>query len=165
MRFCAWRQLGMLLIWMRSPSNLSVMLIVENDAICAEIITSIVKPQWLRIGVAMSRVTWVWLLTRWRIFFLSGNLTEEKTIVTSAVWRFRFSRYTENTGCFLMNLARSRLCSSPRPAHRQPLSAREFHRWVSMSITFGMKGSSYLCSQITGGVENAILLHVNIFHN
>jgi hypothetical protein len=32
-----------------------------------------------------------------------------------------------------------------------------------MPITFGMKGSSYLCSQITGGVEKAVPLHVNIF--
>jgi hypothetical protein len=31
-----------------------------------------------------------------------------------------------------------------------------------MLITFGMKGSSYLCSQITGGVENAVPLHVDI---
>jgi hypothetical protein len=31
-----------------------------------------------------------------------------------------------------------------------------------MPITFGMKGSSYLCSQITGGVENALLLHIDI---
>jgi hypothetical protein len=29
-------------------------------------------------------------------------------------------------------------------------------------ITFGMKGSSYLCSQITGGVEDVVPLHVNI---
>jgi hypothetical protein len=31
-----------------------------------------------------------------------------------------------------------------------------------MPITFKLKGSSYLCSQITGGVENAGPLHVNI---
>jgi hypothetical protein len=31
-----------------------------------------------------------------------------------------------------------------------------------MPITFEMKGSSYLCSQITGGVENAVPLHVDI---
>jgi hypothetical protein len=31
-----------------------------------------------------------------------------------------------------------------------------------MPITSGMKGSSYLCSQITGGVENAVRLHVDI---
>jgi hypothetical protein len=31
-----------------------------------------------------------------------------------------------------------------------------------MPITFGMKGSSYLCSQITGGVENAVPLHADI---
>jgi hypothetical protein len=31
-----------------------------------------------------------------------------------------------------------------------------------MPITFGRKGSSYLCSQITGGVENAVPLHVDI---
>jgi hypothetical protein len=31
-----------------------------------------------------------------------------------------------------------------------------------MLITFGMKGSSYLCSQITGGVENAVPVHVDI---
>jgi hypothetical protein len=31
-----------------------------------------------------------------------------------------------------------------------------------MLIPFGMKGSSYLCSQITGGVENTIPLHVDI---
>jgi hypothetical protein len=31
-----------------------------------------------------------------------------------------------------------------------------------MPIQFGMKGSSYLCSQITGGVENAVPLHVDI---
>jgi hypothetical protein len=30
-----------------------------------------------------------------------------------------------------------------------------------MPITFVMKGSSYLCSNITGGVENAGPLHVN----
>jgi hypothetical protein len=34
-----------------------------------------------------------------------------------------------------------------------------------MPITFGMKGSSYLCSQTTGGVENAVPLHLNIFRN
>jgi hypothetical protein len=27
---------------------------------------------------------------------------------------------------------------------------------------FGMKGSSYLCSQITGGVENAVVMHIDI---
>jgi hypothetical protein len=31
-----------------------------------------------------------------------------------------------------------------------------------MPITFGMKGSSYLRSQITEGVENAVPLHVDI---
>jgi hypothetical protein len=31
-----------------------------------------------------------------------------------------------------------------------------------MSKTFGMKGSSYLCSHITGGVENVVPLHVDI---
>jgi hypothetical protein len=31
-----------------------------------------------------------------------------------------------------------------------------------MLIPFGMKGSSYLCSQITGDVENAVPLHVDI---
>jgi hypothetical protein len=31
-----------------------------------------------------------------------------------------------------------------------------------MPITFGMKGSFYLCSQITGSVENAVPLHVHI---
>jgi hypothetical protein len=31
-----------------------------------------------------------------------------------------------------------------------------------MPVTFAMKGSSYLCSQITGGVENAVPLHVDI---
>jgi hypothetical protein len=31
-----------------------------------------------------------------------------------------------------------------------------------MPITFGMKGSSYLHSQIIGGVENAVSLHVAI---
>jgi hypothetical protein len=31
-----------------------------------------------------------------------------------------------------------------------------------MPITFGMKGSSYVCPQITGGVENAVPLHVDI---
>jgi hypothetical protein len=31
-----------------------------------------------------------------------------------------------------------------------------------MPITFGMKESSYLCSQITGGVEDAVPLHANI---
>jgi hypothetical protein len=31
-----------------------------------------------------------------------------------------------------------------------------------MLITFGMKESSYLCSQIIGGVENAVPLHTNI---
>jgi hypothetical protein len=33
-----------------------------------------------------------------------------------------------------------------------------------MPITFGMKGCSYVCSQITGGVENAVPLHVDIPH-
>jgi hypothetical protein len=31
-----------------------------------------------------------------------------------------------------------------------------------MLITFGMKGSSYLCSQITGRVKSAVPLHVDI---
>jgi hypothetical protein len=31
-----------------------------------------------------------------------------------------------------------------------------------MPITFGTKGNSYLCSQITGGVENAVPLHTDI---
>jgi hypothetical protein len=31
-----------------------------------------------------------------------------------------------------------------------------------MPITFGMKGSSYLCSQITGGAVNTVSLHVDI---
>jgi hypothetical protein len=31
-----------------------------------------------------------------------------------------------------------------------------------MLITFGMKESSYLCSHITGGVENAVPLYANI---
>jgi hypothetical protein len=31
-----------------------------------------------------------------------------------------------------------------------------------MPITFGMKGGSFFCSQITGGVENAVPLHVDI---
>jgi hypothetical protein len=34
------------------------------------------------------------------------------------------------------------------------------HAW--RPITFGMKGSSYQYSQITGGVENAVSLHVDI---
>jgi hypothetical protein len=40
--------------------------------------------------------------------------------------------------------------------------AYEFCRWLSMPITFGMEGSSYLYSQITGGVENIVPLHVDI---
>jgi hypothetical protein len=31
-----------------------------------------------------------------------------------------------------------------------------------MPITSGMRGSSYLCSQITGGVENAVPLRIDI---
>jgi hypothetical protein len=31
-----------------------------------------------------------------------------------------------------------------------------------MLITFRLKGSSHLCSQITGGVQNAVPLHVDI---
>jgi hypothetical protein len=31
-----------------------------------------------------------------------------------------------------------------------------------MPLTFGMKENSYLCSQITGGVENAVPIHANI---
>jgi hypothetical protein len=31
-----------------------------------------------------------------------------------------------------------------------------------MLITFAMKGSSYLCSQIIGDVENAVPLHIDI---
>jgi hypothetical protein len=34
-----------------------------------------------------------------------------------------------------------------------------------MPITFGMKGSSYLYSQITGGVENAVPLNADIPRN
>jgi hypothetical protein len=45
----------------------------------------------------------------------------------------------------------SRLCVSREPEHMQILL-----------ITFGMKGSSYICSQITGGVDNAIPLRVDI---
>jgi hypothetical protein len=52
------------------------------------------------------------------------------------------------------------------PLPRRPLAARRIlilptnqHAW--RPITFGMKGSSYHCSQITGGVENAVL-HVDI---
>jgi hypothetical protein len=63
---------------------------------------------------------------------------------------------------FLMNLTRSRLRSSPRPAHRRPRSAREFCWWLSMPISFGMMGSSHLCSLITGGVANVVPLHVDI---
>jgi hypothetical protein len=33
-----------------------------------------------------------------------------------------------------------------------------------MPIISGMKGSSYLCSQITGGAENAVPLHIGIPH-
>jgi hypothetical protein len=33
---------------------------------------------------------------------------------------------------------------------------------MTQPITFGMEGSSYLCSQITGDVENAVPLHVDI---
>jgi hypothetical protein len=69
---------------------------------------------------------------------------------------------TVATGWLLKNLTRSRLRASPRSAHRWPQSARECCRWLSMPITFGMKGGSYLCSQITGGVENARPLHVDI---
>jgi hypothetical protein len=61
-----------------------------------------------------------------------------------------------------MNLMRSQLRASPRVAHCMLQSAREFCRWLSMLITFGMKGSSYLCSQITGGVKNAVPLHIDI---
>jgi hypothetical protein len=68
----------------------------------------------------------------------------------------------QHTEWFLMNLMRSRLRASPRPAHRQPRSAREFCRWLSMPTTFWTKGSSYISSQITGGVENAVPLHVDI---
>jgi hypothetical protein len=69
------------------------------------------------------------------------------------------------TGCFLMNLTRWRLYASPWPAHRWLRSARKFYRRLSMPITFGMKGSFYLCLQITWSVANAIPLHVNIFRN
>jgi hypothetical protein len=34
-----------------------------------------------------------------------------------------------------------------------------------LPITFGIKGRSYLCSKITGGVGKAVPLHVNIFNN
>jgi hypothetical protein len=67
-----------------------------------------------------------------------------------------------NTWRILMKFTRSRLCASPLPGHRRPLSAREFCRWLIMPIIFGMKGNSYLCSQITGSVENAVPLHVDI---
>jgi hypothetical protein len=66
------------------------------------------------------------------------------------------------TGRNLMTFARSRICVSPLPEHRRPLSACEFCRWLSMPVTFGMKGSSYLRSQITEGVKNAVSLHVDI---
>jgi hypothetical protein len=49
-----------------------------------------------------------------------------------------------------------------QPAHCRPRGTCEFCRWPSMPITFRMKGSSYLCSQMTGIVENAVPLHANI---
>jgi hypothetical protein len=54
-----------------------------------------------------------------------------------------------NTEWFLMNLTRSRLRASPC-------------RRLSLPITFGMEGSSYFRSQITGGIENAVHLQVDI---
>jgi hypothetical protein len=69
------------------------------------------------------------------------------------------------TECIFMNLTRSRLCATLRPVHHQVQSTCKFYWRLSMPITFGMKGSSYLCSQITGSAENAIHLHVNIFRN
>jgi hypothetical protein len=70
--------------------------------------------------------------------------------------------WSSGTGRILMKFRHSLLCASPLPGHRRPLSAREFCWWLSMLITFGMKGSSYLCSQITGGFDNDVPLHVDI---
>jgi hypothetical protein len=47
------------------------------------------------------------------------------------------------------------------PVHRMLRGSCEFYRRLT-SATFGMKGNTYLCSQITGGVENALSLHVHI---
>jgi hypothetical protein len=48
---------------------------------------------------------------------------------------------------FLINLTHAWLYALPRPMHRRPRIAREFCRWLSMRITSGIKGSSYLCSK------------------
>jgi hypothetical protein len=66
------------------------------------------------------------------------------------------------TGRILINLTCSRLRAWPQLEHCRPRSAREFCRWFSISITCGIKGSSYHCSQIVGGVENAVPLYVDI---
>jgi hypothetical protein len=48
-----------------------------------------------------------------------------------------------------------------------PLAARRI-RILPMNphdrqpVTFGMKGNSYPCSRVTGGVENAVPLHTDI---
>lgn len=55
-----------------------------------------------------------------------------------------------------------RLCALPRPAHHRPRSACKFHQSLIIPKTFGTTGSCYLCSQITGGVENPVPLHVDI---
>jgi hypothetical protein len=49
---------------------------------------------------------------------------------------------------------------APLAARRIRILPMNQHAW--QSITFGMKVSSYLCSQVTGGVENAVPLHADI---
>jgi hypothetical protein len=70
--------------------------------------------------------------------------------------------YVADTLRFLINLTRLRHCASRVPERSLLRSACEYCRWLSMPITFAMKESSDLCSQITGDVENAVPLHANI---
>jgi hypothetical protein len=68
------------------------------------------------------------------------------------------------TGGFLSLLTGSRLCASRRPVHRRLRDAYEFYCWINMPVgRQRSERSSYI--HITGGVENAVLLHVDIFRN
>jgi hypothetical protein len=62
-------------------------------------------------------------------------------------------------GGFLLCRPVPRLCASRQPCVACCEAHANQHAW--RPITFGMKGSSYLSSQITGGVENAVPLHVD----
>jgi hypothetical protein len=71
-------------------------------------------------------------------------------------------RYTE---CFLINLTPSRLCASRGPQSRLAAERMRILPMTHHADNIWIEGSSYLCSQIIGGVENAVPIHVNIFRD